>query len=249
MVKVAACQMPDVCGDIDRALSLVESYAAGAEREDVRLVCFPEAFLQGYVVERKHVEASAIDLSSPEFARILDRLAPLRPLLVLGLFEREGGSFFNSAVVVDRGSLVGRYRKQHLIGKEKGIFLSGAESPVFGLGDLRFSINICYDLQFRACATEAAAAGATLLVCPANNMLGRARAEEWRDRHNEIRRERARESGLWLLTSDVTGVRGSRVSYGPTALINPSGVVVEQLPLMKVGTLLVDVPPPLGLPE
>lgn len=58
----------------------------------------------------------------------------------------------------------------------------------------------------------------------------------------EIRCERARETGLWLLSSDVTGERGERISYGPTALIDPDGVVTEQLPLLAPGVLLVDVP-------
>ena len=40
----------------------------------------------------------------------------------------------------------------------------------------------------------------------------------------------------------MTGLRGGRVSYGPTALIDPSCRVVEQLTLMEVGTLVVDVP-------
>lgn len=109
-------------------------------------------------------------------------------------------------------------------------------------GQVQFSINICYDMQFHRCATEAAGAGATLLVCPANNMLSRKTAEAWRHRHNEIRREHAKGSGLWLLSADVTGQRDDRVSYGPTALISPEGLVVEQLPLSRTGLLVVDVP-------
>lgn len=234
--------MPDVCADVDRALSLVQLQAAKAGADGARVVCFPEAYLQGYVVEPGHVAQSAVDLSSIAFARILQQLVHLEPTIVLGLFEREGGRVFNSAVVLRHGRLLGRYRKRHLVGRENDIFTPGDESAVFELDDLTFGINICYDMQYAECATEAAGAGATLLICPANNMLRRQRAEEWKLRHNKLRSEHARASGLWLLSSDVTGTRGRRVSYGPTALIDPSGRVVEQLPLSQAGVLVVDVP-------
>lgn len=241
-MRVAACQLPDVCSDVERALSLVADKTAEAGSQGARLVCFPEAFLQGYVVEPEHVARSAMDLSSDRFEQALGALAAFEPTIVLGLFEREGRHLFNSAAVVRHGQLIGRYRKRHLIGRENEIFTPGAECPVFDLDDMKFSINICYDMQFRHCAMEAAGAGATLLVCPANNLLSKKTAEEWRGRHNEIRCEHARHAGLWLLSADVTGVQGDRVSYGPTALISPDGVVVEELPLSKPGVLTVDVP-------
>ena len=241
-MRLAACQTPDVCSDIEQALALIELNTVDAGARGAHLVCFPEAFLQGYVVEAAHVDRLAINLSSPKFAEILERLAHLEPVVVFGLFERDAGDLYNSAVVVRSGRLLGRYRKRHLIGSENNIFVPGAECPIFELGSLKFTINICYDMQFRACGTEAASAGARLLVCPANNMLTRRSAEEWKLRHNEIRSDHAGESGLWLLSSDVTGERAGRVSYGPTALINPRGVLVEQLPLMETGTLVVDIP-------
>jgi predicted amidohydrolase len=234
--------MPDVCGDIERAIALVAESSAEAARQGARLVCFPEAYLQGYVTEREHVDAFALELGSAELSRLLRPLADVEPAIVVGLFEADAGGRYNSAIVLERGRVVGRYRKRHLIGRENELFVPGDEQPVFELDGLRFSINICYDMQFRECAAGPAAAGATLLVCPANNMLSRATAEQWKDRHNELRCEHARSAGLWLLSADVTGERGGRVAYGPTALIDPQGRVVEQLPLMRPGVLVVDIP-------
>ena len=243
-VRVAACQTPDVCADVPRALDIIETQSILAGREGARLVCFPEAFLQGYIVERDHVERHAIELASPAFGSILERLAHVEPMLVFGLIERDAHAFHNSAVVIHGGRLVGRFRKAHLIGKEQELFEPGSEYPLFDLDGVKFSINICYDMRFAEAAMIPAAAGARLLVCPANNMLTRATAEEWKYRHNALRVEHARRAGLWLLPSDVTGTRGKRVSYGPTAVIDPSGTVRKQLPLMTPGTLLWDVPFP-----
>jgi predicted amidohydrolase len=83
--------------------------------------------------------------------------------------------------------------------------------------------------------------GAKLLLVPAQNMMRRAAATRWKDEHHRIRCERARETGMWLVSADVTGVRGAhRIGYGPTSVINPLGEVVAQVPLMTMGMLVAD---------
>jgi predicted amidohydrolase len=113
---------------------------------------------------------------------------------------------------------------------------------VFEVEGLRFGINICYDTNFPAAARKLAELGAALIVCPANNMHHRKTAEALKDVHNSVRGERCRETGLWLVSADVTGARDGRISWGPTAVLNPAGEVVAQLPLEKPGLLLFDIP-------
>lgn len=241
-MRVAACQLPFVHGDVERALVLIEHHVTAAERQGVGLICFPECFLQGYDVSARHVAQSAYELQARSFGRILERLGGYRPLIVLGMIESDAGKFYNTVVVLSSGTLVARYRKAHLVGNEPAIFTPGSGSTVFDAGGIKVGINICYDLQFAQPAEAAAAAGAELLVCPCNNMLSRTNAQRWKPRHNEIRCARASGARIWILSSDVTGEFGERISYGPTALIDPSGNVVAQLPLMTTGMLVVDVP-------
>jgi predicted amidohydrolase len=40
-------------------------------------------------------------------------------MMVIGLIEVEEGRLFNTAIVVDHGALIGRYRKMHLLGGEQ----------------------------------------------------------------------------------------------------------------------------------
>ena len=60
----------------------------------------------------------ALDLASPAFAAVLDQAPKAGPMIVMGLIEVADGRLYNTAVVVDRGVLVGRYRKAHLLGGE-----------------------------------------------------------------------------------------------------------------------------------
>lgn len=200
------------------------------------LICFPECYLQGYLFDHGEAADLALDLDSDEFARLLDRLAHLEPAVVLGLIEMNGGSLFNSAVVVRHGEILGAYRKMKLLPGES-VFKEGGGYPTFEVGGVPFGINICNDLNFPEGARAVADQGARLLVCPCNNMMNRANAERWKYRHNEIRARRAAETGLWLISSDVTGEHDDRLSYGPTAVIAPDGAIVDQACLQKEGII------------
>jgi predicted amidohydrolase len=106
---------------------------------------------------------------------------------------------------------------------------------------LKIGISICYDLNFSESIERNAIAGAQLLVCPCSNMMPRAKADEWKLRHNEIRSGHAKEHGLWIVSSDVVGERDGRVSYGPTAVIDPQGTVVTQVPLLAAGMVIAEI--------
>jgi predicted amidohydrolase len=211
-----------------------------AEAEGARLLIFPEGFLQGYLTEPEAARRAAMDLGSPAFAAVMSRLADAGPLIVMGMIEAEGEALFNTAVVIENGKLIGRYRKAHLL-KGESFFQPGTETPVFTVDGLRFGINICYDTGFPEAARQVALGGASLLVCCANNMMPRANAEKFRHVHNAARGERCRKTGLWLISADVTGERDGRISWGPTAVLNPAGEVEAQLPLESPGLLIFDI--------
>lgn len=243
-MKIAACQMPDIRESADEALSLIETYVQHAASQDVRLICFPECFLQGYLVEPQQARRHAISLDSPAFDRILKRLAHADPVIVFGMIEADGEALHNTAVVVHRGKLVGRYRKVNLLLGERASFSPGIGPEVFNAGGVRFGINICSDTQVPALSAAIASQGGKLVVCPSNNMMRRDNAERWKDEHHACRIRRASEAGVWLISSDVTGESGDRVGLGPTCVIDPQGRIVAQVPLMQVGMITAEIDTP-----
>lgn len=240
-VRIAAAQTPEFREDIDAALHCATEVAARAAAQGASLLCFPEGFLQGYLTEEIAARRQALELASSGFAAVLTRFPKMGPMIVMGMIETEAGRLFNTAVVVHHGALVGRYRKMRLLGGE-GCFEAGSDTPVFEVEGLRFGINICYDTNLPEAARKLADLGASLILCPANNMCRRKTAEALKDTHNAVRGERCREAGLWLISADVTGERDGRIGWGPTAVINPAGKVVAQLPLEKAGLLVFDIP-------
>jgi predicted amidohydrolase len=241
-VRVGACQTPEILGDLDAAVRCLRRFSAQAADRGIDLLLFPECFLQGYLPTAAHAGRYALDLESARFRSVADRLADVAPVLVVGVIERSAGHLHNSAVVLDHGRVVGVYRKMHLTPGE-GVFTAGGGYPVFEVRGLRCGINICYDTQFADAAAQVADQQARVLLVPAQNMMRRRAAQAWRSRHNEIRARRVRETGLWLVSADVTGRRGAtHVGYGPTSVMSPSAAVIAQVPLMQRGLAVAQIP-------
>ncbi|MGV1832139.1 carbon-nitrogen hydrolase family protein [Agrobacterium vitis] len=240
-VRIAAAQTPEFRGDIDASLRYADQVVTQAAAHGVQLICFPECFLQGYLLNEAEARRSAIDLASLEFQSLLALLPSTDMIIIFGLIERRCGSLFNSAVIIQNGALMGRYRKKNLL-KSESFFASDAEMPMFEVDGLRFGVNICYDTNSPDIAKMIADQGGELIVCLANNMMPRERAEQYLHLHNAVRGERCLEQGIWLVSSDIFGERDGRISWGPTAVIDPGGQVAAQLPLDEAGLLIFDVP-------
>jgi predicted amidohydrolase len=240
-MRIAAAQTPEFREDIPGALAYLAEVMTQANGLGAALLCLPEGFLQGYLTDAAMARRHALDLRSPRFSDLLQTLPERAPTTVVGLIEVEDEVLYNTAVVIAGRTVVGRYRKRHLLPGESG-FRPGAEVEVFTAGGLRFGVNICFDTTIADGALRVAQRGARLLLCPANNMLPLRAAEAWKDRHNAIRAQRCRESGLWLMSADVTGEREGYAAWGPTAVLSPAGEVVAQLPLGEPGLLVFDLP-------
>jgi predicted amidohydrolase len=124
------------------------------------------------------------------------------------------------------------------------LFQAGDAYPTFQLNGVTYGINICYDTNFPEAAKAVAEQGSRVLLVPSQNMMTLQAAETWKCRHNAIRAERVSETGMWLVSADVTGARDdSHVAYGPTSVMNPEAEVVAQVPTMAVGMVVASIEP------
>jgi predicted amidohydrolase len=242
-MRIGACQTPEILADVDAAVRVVRDFAGRTDSAGIDLLLFPECFLQGYLVTDQHVRGQAFEIGSSAFSSVLTRLAGLRQMLVVGMIEQADGRYYNTAVVITGGQVIGRYRKTFLTTGE-AVFTAGDGYPVFDCAGVRFGINICYDTQFAQAAGAVAAVGGRVLLVPAQNMMRREKAFWWQERHHEIRARRARETGMWVVSADVTGERDdARIGLGPTGFLNPAGEVVGRVPAGITGMVTADIHP------
>ena len=231
-IAVGSCQMVPVLGDVDASLMEVKRVLSWAQEEALDVLCLPECYLTGYCRTPEEASAHSIDLDSALFSRLISELRQFDPVVILGLMERCGSELYNSAVIVERGRVLGLYRKQHLI---ESAFSPGRESPVFERNGVRYGVNICSDANFPEAATALAASGAEAIFYPLNNSLPHATARKWRSRHIEILSARARECSAWVISADVVERSSATTGYGCTAIVDPNGRVVERCPEQTTG--------------
>ena len=70
-------------------------------------------------------------LDGPSLSALRDAARQAGVSVAIGLAERDGERFYNTAVLIDHeGGLLLSYRKTHLYESDLGVFKPGAEFPV-----------------------------------------------------------------------------------------------------------------------
>lgn len=137
---------------------------------DAEIILLPELADCGYLFDgREQLWEAARTLGENEFIGELKGVSAKKGCAVVaGVAEREGEKLYNSAVILDRGVLVGVYRKMHLTDYEKGIFDRGETNAVFPAQGIKLGVQICFDLWFPEISRVQLLQGADLFCVLAN---------------------------------------------------------------------------------
>ena len=110
-IQVAAIQFTIRLGDIDANLNHVREAVARVAGEGCSLAVLPEMWSTGFAYR----ELNELARRTPETVEEMGRLSEQHQLVLVGsLPEPDGDRVCNTAYVLDRGRLAGKYRKIHL---------------------------------------------------------------------------------------------------------------------------------------
>lgn len=185
--RIALCQF---AGSIDGPANArrVEAMVRDAAGKGANLICFPELSNTVYMPwedDPRHF-ANAEPVPGPSVDVVREVARDTGTMVVYPLFERDGGRYHNTAVVIGvDGSVLGKYRKSSI--PTSGLFSGGSERTYFAPGDLplrtfetpwgfRFGIIICYERNLPEPARCVGLEGADLLLCP---VAATATVEPW----------------------------------------------------------------------
>jgi predicted amidohydrolase len=141
-------------------------------------------------------------------------------MLVAGLVERKGSSYYNSAVIVKNGKYLGTYRKVHLFYNEKKFFKPGAEFKVFG----NVGVMVCFDWYFPESARTLMLKGAEVIAHPSNLVLSRC---------PDSMKTRALENSVFTVTADRVGEERGLRYVGQSEIVDPHGRILYRASKMK----------------
>jgi predicted amidohydrolase len=155
-----------------------------------------------------------IDVAEPIPGPTISRLAEVakrrRTYIIAGVFEREGHTLYNVAVLLDRhGTVVGKYRKVYLPREDVEAGMTpGNHYPVFRTDFGTVGIMICWDHYYTNPARAMALQGADIIFLPAAGT------------YTLIERARAWENHVFLVSS----VHNNHYAH----IIDPAGEMVAE---------------------
>lgn len=147
-----------------------------ASRVQSDIYVFPELGNTGYAFKSKN---ECFDLSEsiengPSVQQFQEFSEKRKCSVVAGLAEKSNGKTYNSSVVIERGKILGTYRKMHLFFREK-LWFSESQTgfKVFKLDtlDCKIGVMICFDWVFPEVSRELAILGADVICHPSNLVL------------------------------------------------------------------------------
>ncbi|WP_405161131.1 carbon-nitrogen hydrolase family protein [Nocardia sp. NBC_01499] len=212
-------------------LSALREHVRSARDRGARVVVAPEYSMFAVTRLDERVVAVAEPLTGP-FVTGLGAIArEFGVYLVAGIVERvaSGGDRIHNTLVVlgPDGNLVTVYRKVHLYDAfgflESEVVAAGVIEPAatFTVADVTFGLQTCFDLRFPEGIRRVAAAGAQVLVLPAQWIPGPAKVDQW----TTLLRARAIENTVYVAAADQAAPRGA----GASMIIDPTGAVLAEL--------------------
>jgi predicted amidohydrolase len=179
LLRVAVVQQNGNPGQPDENRSKALDFAAQALGRGTDVVLFHEELLVGYTSDLRQL-AEPVD--GPTTRAFQDLLSGTGSLILYGLTERDGDTYYISAPVVSASGVLANYRKTHLWWKAEGLrheptyYQPGDRLVTFGLKGFKCGIMICYDGDFPEMTRSYANLGCAVLFWM-NNRGSRGHAE------------------------------------------------------------------------
>ena len=219
IVKAGTVQFTVQLGDVDANRAYIWQALRRLAGEGCQLAVLPEMWTTGYDYKRLNELARR----TPEVLEELATLSGELGMVIVGSMpEPHGDKVCNTAYVLDRGKLLGSYRKIHLfslMGEDRSLH-GGDGWLVVDTSMGRIGVFICNDLRFPELARRLAVEGAEILVVPAE--WPKPREEHWRT----LLRARAIENQLFVVAANCCGIQGKLDFFGASLIIDPKGEVL-----------------------
>ena len=140
MLRIGHLQLESKTGDFDANLAKVLTGLERADKDRVEVVCFPECFLTGYPDKEELARKSAFAVDSPQMMKLFDKTGKFEATYIVGFNELRGKDLYNTAVVVQKGHILGTYSKCSAYMK---FHKQGREFPVFERSGVKFGVINC----------------------------------------------------------------------------------------------------------
>jgi NAD+ synthase (glutamine-hydrolysing) len=239
-VRVAACQINPLVGDLDGNLAMILRALEAAEEAGCDIAAFPELAVTGYPPEDLVLKPGFISHNLEALEKLAARTG--RCAAVVG-FVDAGRDLYNAAAVCAYGAVQGVYHKRLLpnyaVFDEQRYFAPGTEElSLYRIAGVRVGVSICEDAWSPTGPIAALADGGAELVVNINASPFYAGRLAERER---MLATRAADASCSLLYVNQLGGQDELVFDGASLAFDTHGGLLARAPQFREHQLIVDV--------
>ncbi|MFC1782234.1 nitrilase-related carbon-nitrogen hydrolase [Planctomycetota bacterium] len=244
-MKIALIQQhaaPDKKDNIQRAVAAYET----AARQGAQLIAFAELAFTVFYPQNPAGDNNleiAEPIPGPTTERFMELAQKYQVVTVLNLFEKDGGSTYDSSPVIDAdGTLLGVTRMVHIMEgpcyHELGYYTPGdGQSLVFDTAVGKIGVAICYDRHYPEYMRALALQGAELVIVPQAGSVG-----EWPAGVYEAELQIAGfHNGYFIALCNRVGKEEKLTFEGKSFVTAPDGQIIAQAPALRDDVLITDI--------
>ena len=238
-LRVAACQINTVVGDLDGNVERVLAALEEAENARCDLAVFPELAVTGYPPEDLLLKPGFVADNLVALEKLASRTG--RCSAVVGFVDARR-DLYNAAAVCAFGSVQGVTRKRLLpnysVFDEQRYFTASTQEPsLFVVGGVRVGLSICEDAWApTGPVTEQAAGGAELVVNLSASPYYAGRLAE----RERMLATRAADASCALIYVNLVGGQDELVFDGASLVVDATGRLVARAPQFREHVMVVD---------
>jgi predicted amidohydrolase len=215
-LKLSTIQFSPAFGKVDETMSALKPLLEKASDSD--LIVLPELTNSGYNFKDfdEAYSFSEIPGTSVFVDFLIGQCRKFNFSIVSGFNERCDDKIYNSALLINRTGIAGKYRKIQLFWNEKDYFTPGDKKPeLYDVAGAKIGILICFDWVFAELWIGLARKGADIICHPSNLVLpGKAQKAipVW-----------AMTNKIFIATANRIGTEGKLTFTGNSIIASPSG--------------------------
>jgi NAD+ synthase (glutamine-hydrolysing) len=240
-VRIALGQVNPTVGDLPGNVDLLTAWASRATEADADVVVFPELAITGYPPEDLVLRRQFVDDNLTALDALASRTAGGCPIVV-GFVDRTDAGIHNAAALVADGSVIARYHKIKLpnygVFDEARTFTPGEAACSVRIGGSELGLSVCEDAWKPGPPFDAYAERETPVILNINGSpFHRGKANE----RVEICRDRALETGSWIVYVNAVGGQDELVFDGGSVVVRPDGTLAHHGPLFEEDLLILEI--------
>ena len=249
MIRVALGQIDTTVGDLEGNVELMTAWTARATEANADVVVFPELAITGYPPEDLVLRPAFVDDNLEAVLRLAKDTAGGCSILT-GFVDRTDRGIHNGAALLANGDVVASYHKVKLpnygVFDEQRTFVPGEAECAVRFAGSELGLSICEDAWAPGPPFDAYAERRTPVIVNINGSpYHRSKAGE----RGAICRERALETGAWILYVNAVGGQDELVFDGGSLVVAPDGTPRHRAAVFEEDLLVVELDGELSFAE